>query len=324
MLKTIHGLIKDHSDKKPLALNQDFLDVYAVNLANATEGDQAFAARMLALPANNIVIQGLKTVDPDAVEAATEFLRTKLAETFMSDLERIYKETASPAGEIYNVDPAQVGRRELHNTSLSFLRALATPEVSAVAEQQYKQSANMTEKLAGLSVLSRMAGDAGATALEEFYQQYKDNPNIVNKWLRLQAAIESGDVIGRLEQLMKHEAFDMTNPNKVSAVVGGFVGGNPTAFHKKDGSGYKFVADVVIELNAVNPKTGARLVTMLTQFKRYDEERQALMVAELKRIMETPNLGTSIRELAGQALATAEKKPKDSAGPKPGQAAKPE
>jgi aminopeptidase N len=156
-----------------------------------------------------------------------------------------------------------------------------------------------------------MEGDAGTKALESFYQQYKDNPNIVNKWLRLQAGIQTGDVIGRLEQLMKHEAFDLTNPNKVSAVVAGFAGGNPGAFHNKDGSGYKFVADVVIELNGVNPKTGARLVTMLTQFKRYDEERQALMVKQLERIMETPNLGTSIKEIAGKALSTVVKKPKD-------------
>jgi aminopeptidase N len=323
MLKTIYGLIKDYNDEIPFTLRQDFLDAYAVNLANATDGDQAFAARMLALPAGNIIIQGLKTVDPDAVEAATEFLRTTLAETFKADLERIYKETASPAGEAYNVDPAQVGRRELHNTSLSFLRKLATPEVAALAGQQYQQSKNMTEKLAGLTVLTRMEGDDGTKALEDFYQQYKDNPNIVNKWLRLQAGIQTGEVIGRLEQLMKHEAFDMTNPNKVSALVGGFVGNNPTAFHSKDGSGYKFVADVVIELNGVNPKTGARLVTMLTQFKRYDEERQALMVQQLERIMETPNLGTSIKEFVGKALSTIEKKSKDGAGPKSDQAAKP-
>jgi aminopeptidase N len=109
---------------------------------------------------------------------------------------------------------------------------------------------------------------------------------------------------------MKHEAFDMTVPNKVSAVVSGLVGGNPEVFHKLDGSGYKFLADLVIELNGINPKTGSRIVAQLAQLKRYDEQRQKLMLAELERIMETPNLGTAIKEVAGQAIQSVKKKPK--------------
>ncbi|MBI3442136.1 MAG: aminopeptidase N [Proteobacteria bacterium] len=323
MLKTINNLIRDYDDEIPFQLSQDFIDAYGANLASATEGDQAFAARVLTLPPNGLIIQGLKEVDPDAVKAATDFLNEKLATTFKSDFERIYQETTASAGEVYDLSPEQVGRRELHNTSLYFLGKLEAPEVATLAEQQYLQSQNMTEKLRGLSVLSRMEGDAGTKALEDFYRTYKDNPNVVNKWLSLQASIPTGDVLGRVKELMHHEAFDITNPNKVSALISGFVSGNPTVFHKKDGSGYKLLADLVIELNGVNPKTGSRLVQTLTQFKRYGEDRQKLMLEQMERIMATPKLDSVIKELVGQALATADKKPATGTAKKFGQSAKP-
>ena len=46
----------------------------------------------------------------------------------------------------------------------------------------------------------------------------------------------------RVEALMKHEAYDGTNPNRVRAVVSMFAMANPTAFHALDGSGYDFIA----------------------------------------------------------------------------------
>ncbi len=139
MLKTLHGLIKDYKDEIPFKLRQDFLDAFAANLASATDGDQAFAARMLSLPIYDIVVQGLKTVDPDAVREAMEFVNETLAETFKDEFARIYKETAAPDGEVYSVAPGQVGRRDLHNASLAFLSGLETPEVLEAAKHQYHQ-----------------------------------------------------------------------------------------------------------------------------------------------------------------------------------------
>jgi aminopeptidase N len=317
MLKTIHGLVGDYKHEIPFKLRQDFLDAYAANIANALDsGDQAFAAKMLSLPLYDIVIQGLKTVDPDAVREAMDFVRETLAETFKDDFKKIYKETTAPDGEVYSVAPEQVGRRDLHNTSLGFLRILDTPDVQASAEQQYNQSKNMTEKFAALASLTRMSGDAGEKALADFYKRFKDTNNVVDKWLRLQASIPTGDVVGRVKGLMQHEAFDITNPNKVRSLMAGFTNGNPSAFHAADGSGYKLLADVVISLNTVNPRTGAGLMKSLTQFKRYDAARQNLMIKQLERIMTTPNLDTGIKELAGQALATAAPKFRPD-GPRP-------
>ena len=76
-------------------------------------------------------------------------------------------------------------------------------------------------------------------------------------------------------------------------------------YHSKDGSGYQFLADVIIHMNDVNPKTAAGLAKRFTQFKRYDTDRQALMIREMERIMATPQLETGIKEILGKALETA-------------------
>jgi len=103
--------------------------------------------------------------------------------------------------------------------------------------------------------------------------------------------------------LMQHEAFAMTNPNKVRALIGSFSMANPTTFHAKDGSGYRFLADQVIALNAINPQVAARLIKPLISWHKYDEQRQALMCAELRRILDTEGLSSDVFELVDRGLA---------------------
>jgi len=256
------------------------------------------------MPAYNLVIQQLKTVDPDAIKTATKFMTKTLAETFQDDFAQIYKDTMAPKGEKYDVVPAQVGRRDLHNLSLSYLSKLETPGVSALAQAQYSTATNMTEKLSALATLARSGGKPGEAAMDDFYATYKSNNNVVDKWLSLKAS--TADNITQVAALLKHESFDIENPNKVRNLLGG-LSGNPTLFHKKDASGYKLLADVVIQMNKVNPRVGGQIVRPLTQFKRYDAERQKLMVEQLERIMQTPNLDKGVKEVVGQALALVEK-----------------
>ncbi|HEX2753054.1 MAG TPA: aminopeptidase N [Alphaproteobacteria bacterium] len=326
MVKTLHKLIKDVQDDLPLAPDPAFVDAFRANVQNATGGDMAFNARLLGVPPYNLIIQDLKTVDPDDVADAIDFLKTTLAKEFQTEFKTIYQQTAAPAGETYNVVPAQVGRRELHNLALGYLGKLETPEAAMDAATQYGTSKNMTEKLSALTTMTKMAADEAQPVankmLDDFYQTYKNNNNLIDKWLRLNAGRPTDNVLDHVRALMDHEAFDKTNPNKVRALVGGFVGGNPTQFHKKDGSGYKFLADVVIEMNDINAKTATGLSKLFTQFKRYDSDRQALMVEQMERIMAVPTLDVGIKEILGKALDTAAKKPTNDNVKKFGQSAR--
>ena len=61
-------------------------------------------------------------------------------------------------------------------------------------------------------------------------------------------------------------------------------------------------ADAVIALDPANSQTAARLVAPLGQWRRQDPGRQALMRAELRRILALPGLSRGTFEQASRAL----------------------
>lgn len=301
--KTLLNLVKDIEAGKEPTLPRNFVDAYGLNLSVAMDGDMDFAARTLSLPGSNVLTQYMETVDPMAVKKAISFAGNTLAKTFQKEFEDIYAQTTAPEGEKYDVVPEQTGRRSLRGVALHHLTRLKTPEAAQAARTQYQTATNMTERLSGLRGLLRAEGiDNARTELDDFYNKYKGVPNAVRNWIQIQVAFETKDGVKRAQEIMQHEAFDITNPNKLFALVGGLTGNN-SQFHKQDGSGYAFLADVVIKLNTINPRTGARMVRPLTRWSRMKPELSEKMYAELQRIAATPDLDTTIGEVVRKALA---------------------
>ncbi|MBW1645694.1 MAG: aminopeptidase N C-terminal domain-containing protein, partial [Deltaproteobacteria bacterium] len=61
-------------------------------------------------------------------------------------------------------------------------------------------------------------------------------------------------------------------------------------------------ADQVLALDAINPQTAARLLTPLTRWQRYNEQRQRLMQAQLRRLAETTGISRDVYEIAARGL----------------------
>jgi aminopeptidase N len=311
MSSAMKKLLKDKEAGKELKLPQNIVDAFGANLAGALEGDKSLSARLLGLPA---FTRDLAGYDPVAALEVSRFVSKTLAETFKDEFSELYNKTTAPKGEAYDISPEQVGRRELHNLSLSFLGRL--PGNEALAEAQYAQSKNMTEKLGSLRVVAKDESPTAAAALESFYKKFRKDTNVMDTWLTVSAQVQGGDAAGRVQKLMESDVFDMTNPNKVRALMSGFAS-NIEAFHNKDGSGYKLLADTIITLNGVNPHTATGIIRPLADFKRYDEARQKLILKELARIRKTPELDSQIKDIVGKALASAEAARPQSKGASP-------
>ena len=132
---------------------------------------------------------------------------------------------------------------------------------------------------------------------------WRDEPLVVDKWLSLQAMAPTNDVLDKVVALRKHEAFSISNPNKVRALFGAFASANATGFHRLDGAGYRFIADAIIELDPVNPQTAARLMSAFNQWRKYRPDLAAKMKQQIERIYATANLSADVSELASKALA---------------------
>ncbi len=144
--------------------------------------------------------------------------------------------------------------------------------------------------------------DEKIDVLQHFYQTWKKDSLVIDKWFSVQATASLPATLNQVEKLLNHEAFNMTVPNRVRALIGAFTQANPVYFHESTGRGYRILADVVMKLNAINPQIAARLVSPLIQWKRFDASRQRLMKAQLEHIAALPNLSRDVYEIVNRGL----------------------
>ena len=160
----------------------------------------------------------------------------------------------------------------------------------------------MTDVMSVLSILSHYDIKERQQVLDEFYEKWKHDAQVVEKWLAIQAASDLPDVLSRVKVLMQHEAFCLTNPNKVRSLIGRFCAINTVNFHAADGSGYAFLTDQVLAMDSMNPQIAAWLVQNMSRWRRYDEQRQGLMKNQLERILAKEDLSKDVFEITSRSL----------------------
>jgi aminopeptidase N len=202
----------------------------------------------------------------------------------------------------YRTDQAAMGKRSLKNTCLGFLTELEDDDVRQLCLNQYRTAGNMTDALAALVDLASSEWVERDEVLASFHTKWKDDVLVMDKWLAIQATSRLPGTLDRVKELLAHPVFNIKNPNKVRALIGAFAS-NSIRFHDISGAGYAFIADQVLVLDPMNPQIAARLVSVFTMWKRYDEKRQALMGKELKRILGTPKLSKDVYEVVSKSLA---------------------
>jgi aminopeptidase N len=262
--------------------------------------DKMLIAETLVLPTEDYLGQQMEVVDVDAIHAAREALRRAIAERLKDDFLAAYHGNAS--NRPYTPVPAEAARRRLRNVALSYIGALGDAESIALCAEQARTADNMTDEMGALAVLNDLDDPARAAALDAFFERWKDDALVIDKWFALQAMSSLPGTLNAVDKLLGHPAFSIKVPNKVRALIGAFCQGNPLRFHAADGSGYAFLADRVIELNAINPQVAARLVGAFGQWRRYDTDRQAKMRAALERIVRTEGLSPDVFEIASKSL----------------------
>jgi aminopeptidase N len=242
----------------------------------------------------------MKVVDVDAIHAVRQFVRHALAQQLRSLFLRTYQSLCTE--QPYEIDRESVAKRALKNLCLNYLMLLNEPSLRALCLQQFKTANNMTDKLSALSAFAHVDCIERETVLAEFYAQWQHETLVVDKWLAVQARSELAGNLSRVKALLQHVTFDIKNPNKVRALVGVFCHDNLVQFHATDGYAYQFLADIVLQLDKLNPQTASRLIVPLTHWQRYDAKRQSLMTAQLKRIMQEPGLSKDVYEMTTKSL----------------------
>ena len=116
---------------------------------------------------------------------------------------------------MYSNEPQARAARTLKNTCLGLLAQLGEPAVDAQALARFEAADNMTDQVASLAALVGRDCPQRTQALGLYYEQWKHDPLIMNKWLGLQAAAPIKGNVENVKALTQHPAFDIKNPNKV-------------------------------------------------------------------------------------------------------------
>jgi aminopeptidase N len=260
--------------------------------------DDPMRGELMILPNHTLIAERIERSDPGAIHAEREALKTWLGRKLESELAAMH-ERASMVPFSHSSEAR--GARKLKAQALVYLAA-ANPDLAVqMAAAQYDAADNMTDRQAALMVLAGLDAPEREAKLADFYERYRGNALVVDKWFTAQALSLHPDVFAQAQALAKHPDFTLRNPNRVRSLYMAFAA-NPHGFHRADGEGYKWIADLILALDPANPQTAARFVSPLGRWRRLEEGRAALMRGELERIAKAEKLSRDTYEQVSRSL----------------------
>ena len=309
----IKPLLQTQTTQQPFTLPAAVTGCYQKLFAEMNHDpktDLALMAQLISLPSTAYLIESgafTAPIDITGIAEAGQTLRRSFAQALKPQLATLYHRC--PAIDPNNITPEAMAQRSIKNTALGYLVATEDTDWLAQCNQQYQSANNMSDTLAALTALIDSAAAQSSSglrqqALDAFYDRWQHQPLVVNQWFKVQARCPLPDTLARVKKLTRHPAFSLKSPNQVQALIGEFCKNNPINFHNPDGSGYQFLIDHIVELNAINPQIASNLLARspLINWRRYDKKRQELIIVQLQRLQALPQLASELSEVVDQCL----------------------
>lgn len=257
--------------------------------------DYALYAELLTFPDEAFLVNRLSRVDVHSIHHAVKALRNGLATALSSQWLALYDCCQQQANK--------ASARSLRNVALRYIAVADVAKANTLIEQQMDNAACMTDSMGALRVAVHAQLPSVNVMLENFYQRWQQEPLVVNKWLAVQASRADMNVLADIQALAEHEAFDITNPNKVRSLFNLYAAWNPVGFHGGGKAAYSFIADQVLRLNELNPQVAARLVGAFNHWRKFDGEPRLEMQQQLQRIQSASGLSRAVADIVGKSLA---------------------
>jgi aminopeptidase N len=260
--------------------------------------DSAFKAEAILPPSESMIGDRMEVVDPDAIHAARERLRSTIGGQLERELANAQRGGGQPG---HDLSGEAKGARRLRTVALNLLAAGNPARGAELAKAQFDAADNMTDRQGALMVLASLDAGEREEALRAFYNRYEADPLVIDKWFAVQSSAQRSDTVEKVEALASHPQFNPANPNRLRSIAIPF-GMNQWAFHDASGRGYRFLADLILKADKINPQVAARLVPPFGRWRRFEEKRAALMRAELERMLATPGLSKDLYEQVSKSL----------------------
>ncbi len=279
---------------REILVGNDVLNSFR-RILQRSDMDQELMSLALSLPVYQEIAPQREVIDPHAIIAVRKAFLETLGRQLHDEFLEMYHTNYDP-GKPY--DRADAGRRSLQNTALTYLSHSGDAEVAKLAVRQYSQANNMTDRYTALTIIINMdeAQSYRDGVTQHFYYQFEHDALVIDKWVGAFARSQADEVLQIVKSLTEHEAFTHPTPNRMRALYGTFSQANPKGFHAEDGSGYAFVADFLMELDAKNPQVASGMIGVFEKFRQHRMDLQTHMEAQLRRIAAMERLSTDLSE----------------------------
>ena len=290
-VQTLEAMMNDEEiDKEFVAAFGYLLDL---------DVELSYKALLLELPTISTLMQRQKVIDFEPIYEAKEKLAKHLATTYKEKLLKLYAINHKPLNQ--DIDSLSMGERALKNRCLRLLSTLESDDIIDLVSKQYGDSLTMTDRVVALDILENRSDLLSSMALSDFYSKYRDDTLVMNKYFSILSASEREGTLDRVMALQNDEAYDEKVPNLVRSLIGVFAR-NYKHFHSKDGYGYKFVADKIIEIDAINPQMASGLCAAFKIYEKLNETNKMMMKVELMRVVSTQSLSKNVYEIVSKIL----------------------
>ena len=263
--------------------------------------DNAFKALLLGVPSEAELWDGAENIDPLRYHQAREALLDTLAVHFLPKWHELNRQAVKQENQSYEYSPEAAGWRTLRNVCRAFVLRADPAHIETVAEKYGEMAQNMTHEWGILSAVNGNESDTRNRLLAQFADKFSDDALVMDKYFALVGLSRRSDTLQQVQTALQHPKFSLENPNKARSLIGSF-SRNVPHFHAQDGSGYRFIADEVIEIDRFNPQVAARLVQAFNLCNKLEPHRRNLVKQELQRIRAQEGLSKDVGEIVGKIL----------------------
>jgi aminopeptidase N len=277
-------------------IDEEFIESMGMIIKDDTL-PSAIKAMMLSLPSGGVLAQNLVDIEIELIYEVRDALLHSIAKMHKDSLLSRYKQLNT--SDVYTLKGDAIGNRALKNAYLALIVECDDTHGLMIAKDAYYNANNMNDRFSALTILSHTT--LAREVLADFYERYQDNTLVMNKYFATIASSSKKNTLESIKEAEKHPKYDNTVPNLVRSLLAAF-GRNLRVFHARDGSGYRYLADKILELDIINPQMAAALCGMFKLYKKMHPHNQELIKKELTHIIKSPNLSKNSYEIVEKVL----------------------
>lgn len=291
----LQGLGALHENRS-LVEDEQLLTAMKHSLVNLKNEDPAFLAKLLTPPSVSYFMQFCANEKPSLVEQVMfhffQSVQTALADELQQTLKVCREQKLQQPKRAADY-------RALEAVALFYQTWGPDSKHASTLESEYRKAQTMTDVM---NVLMATTHKSSNTLFEDFYQKWKHDSLVMNKWFAVQALSWREDCLQRVKELLNHSAYDKTNPNKIYSLIFSFISLNPLRFHREDGAGYAFAAEQILDIDSRNPQVAARMATCFNEWTKWHPSLKSLAKAQIERVHGSSSLSKNVYEIMDRAL----------------------